>query len=111
MAEEKKVYQLQFPITTTIEGKETVITEVTVGRLKAKHLKLMPSSLVSGEGGGEGKVAIEPATMLPLIAALTDLPIEVIEEMDMEDLTCVVEGVGAFFGKSASPQTGENVSG
>lgn len=101
MTDQKKTYSLLYPIEIEQEGgQKLVVTEVTIGRMKAKHLKLMPMSPIAGDD--TGKFAMEPSAMLPLIAALANLSLEVIEELDMEDLTLIVEEVGSFFGVKKS---------
>lgn len=102
MAEEVRApYVLKYPILLKSgDGVETSVTEVTLGRMKAKHIKLLPP------GFGDAATPIEPAVMLPLVAALSNLSIEIVEELDMEDLLTLVEGIGDFLGANRSPQIG-----
>ena len=64
-----------------------------VERIKMKHLKKVPvnvsEKIASGEMNFEG--------LIPLIAALTEVPVGVIEEIDIEDIPAVSEGVSDFF--------------
>lgn len=81
MAEE---VPLEYPITITdSDGKKIKTNTITLGRIKAKHLKTLPDSLFLGE---EEAQRMRPDEMIPLIAGLADIPIESAEEIDMIDL-------------------------
>jgi hypothetical protein len=96
---EKQPYKLIYPIILEREGGKIItVEEVTLERMKAKHLKLMPPM------GEDSKM--EPAAMLPIIAALTNLEVDIIEEFDMEDITPIMESISNFLGKDKSPKTG-----
>jgi hypothetical protein len=93
--------ELEFPISVKIEGGATAeVGEVTLGRLKAKHLKLLPQDMMK-------KKQIEPVAMLPLIAAITELPEDAVDEIDIGDLMKIVEVMQSFLGLAPSPQTGK----
>jgi hypothetical protein len=77
------------------------VRELSLGRLKAKHLKLMPDSIFESDGK-----SVKPHEVIPLIAGLADIPIESVEEMDVSDLMKVGEALGSFL--SDSLQTGNN---
>ena len=94
MQETKKItLKYSIPIIDA-EGLTHKINEIALGRLKAKHLKLLPESFSSGDG------KIAPADILPLIAGLTNLSIESVDEIDIEDLTVIAEGLESFLSKS-----------
>jgi hypothetical protein len=80
------------------------VRELTLGRLKAKHLRLMPESMF--DDGGE---SVKPHDVMPLIAGLANIPLETVEEMDVADLMKVGEALGSFL--SDSLQTGKKSSG
>lgn len=93
--------ELEFPISVKIEGGATAeVSEVTLGRLKAKHLKLLPQDMMK-------KKQIEPVAMLPLIAAITELPEDAVDEIDIGDLMKIVDSMQSFLGLVPSPQTGK----
>lgn len=73
---ETSIVELKYPVTvTTPTGGALSVNSVTIRRLKAKDLKFLP------EGKGT------PAGMLPIIAAVTGLSQEVVDEIDVEDIT------------------------
>ena len=75
--------ELKYPIAVKSENGNNIETSVlNFGRLKAKHIKLLPESVFDAESAK----SISPAEMLPLIAGLTNVPLESIEELDMVDL-------------------------
>lgn len=70
------------------------VKELKFERLKVKHLKAMPAGAF--EDGYKWKFN----EMIPIYAALTNLPESVIEEIDFEDLPALTEGLQNFFEKS-----------
>lgn len=94
---EKKI-ELDYPI--TIEREEVddlVYTELILQRVKTKQLKKLPRSCF-----------VEEPTMIeliPLIAAICRVDEEVIDELDIADLTKVGESIQSFL--EQSPQTGK----
>jgi len=91
-----KVVELKHPITCTKDGKEEVLSSITLGRLKAKHLKLLPKDFFDNE---EGKLS--PQDIVPLVAALGNISEEVAGEIDLiDDLTPLAEAVGDFLSQS-----------
>ena len=102
--EESKKIVLDFPIPIKAENGNIVRTnELEFGRMKAKHLKLLPKGFV--ESGGK----IDPQDIIPLIAGLADIPIESAEEIDIEDLNEVAEVLSDFL--SQFQATGKKPSG
>ena len=75
-------------------GEDLTTNELKLGRLKAKHLRLLPSDFI--ENAGE----LSPADILPLIAGLANLPETSIDEIDLEDLTGVAEALQVFLEES-----------
>jgi len=89
--EKSNVVELEYPIIIkTAEGGEATISKITIGRMKAKHLKLLPSDIVKSKG------SIDPAKMLPLIAAMAELSEEVVGEIDMSDIIKIVGVMESF---------------
>jgi hypothetical protein len=84
---------LEYPL-PGVNGGEPV-TELTIGRLKAKHLRALPESMTNAEEGDE--VKLTPVEMIPMIAAITNITDEQAGELDLEDLTTVAETVTDFF--------------
>lgn len=103
---EKKTIQLEFPICVDREGgQKIVVNEVSLGRLKTKHLKLLPPDFSEKDG------IIEPVALIPLIAALTDLDVSLVEEIDIVDLMKISGEFNVFFGQKKSQRIGRKPSG
>jgi hypothetical protein len=97
--ENKKTVTLQFPIPITIEKedgtKETTQCNVlTFARMKAKHLRLLPASFWSSEG------EISAVDLISIIAAVTNIPEESADEIDLVDLEPVAEAIESFLPQS-----------
>ena len=91
--------QLSIPVITEKDGKELVVDSLTLGRIKLKDLKDMPSSIFTG-----GETDLK--SIISLIAASAKLPIEIIEEIDMTDIGKITEAIDPFLPRF--PQTGTN---
>ena len=92
---EEKIVKLKWPIPVPKEGGGFVNTnELKIGRLKAKHLRLLPEDFA--ERGG----ALTPSAIIPLIAGLADIPVSSADEIDMEDMEEVAESLQSFLGES-----------
>ena len=77
---------------------------ITLGRIKAKHLRLLPSDFTARQG------QLEAHEILPLLAGITGLSETSIDEIDVEeDLEEIIEALMIFLGES--PVTGKNSSG
>lgn len=88
--------ELEYPITIKDEnGNTQSISEITLSRMKGKHLKLMPDSFF--KNGGKN---IKPHEIIPLIAGLANIPLESGEEIDLEDLTEIGGKLNDFLSKS-----------
>jgi len=72
------------------DGGTVEVSQLKMGRLKLKHLRLLPKDFTEKEG----KVA--PAELIPLIAGVADIPIESADEIDIEDIEAIVEGLMSF---------------
>jgi len=91
MDNEKGIVKLKYSIPIPKEGGGTVdVNQLKMGRLKLKHLRLLPKDFAEREG----KVA--PAELIPLIAGVADIPVESADEIDMEDVEPIVEGLMSF---------------
>ena len=92
---EEKIVQLKYSIPIPKEGGGDVQTkELRLGRLKAKHLRLLPDNFAENEG------QLSPAEIIPLIAGLANIPEASADEMDMVDLVEISEGLEDFLGES-----------
>jgi len=92
---ESNIVQLKYPIPIPKEGGGFVnIGELTLGRLKAKHLRLLPDNFMDNEG------QLAPQDILPILAGLADIPIEAVDEIDMSDLIEVAESLQGFLEQS-----------
>lgn len=85
--EESRVIKLEYAIPVPQgEGKEPIMTnQITLGRLKTKHLKLIPSEVMNGEGD----MAIPAA--VSMIAGMSGLPESSIDEIDAKDIQEVIK--------------------
>lgn len=105
-----KVIKLIYPITVKRNGQEEALGELTLGRLKAKHLKLLPKEFLNqGENESEEGTSFlreDPYLIVPILAALANITEEEAGELDLvEDLPRVSEEVGNFL--STSLETGK----
>ena len=90
---------LEHAVTYTDEdGEEISLSTLSIGRLKLKHLKVLPSEVFDSatEGG------LNPSKLIPalpsLVSALANIPLEAAEEIDFEDLGSIVESLTDFLG-------------
>lgn len=91
--EEQVTIPLKYTIPVPVEGEEgkTVdVKEITLGRLKIKHLKMIPREALTGEED------INPMTAIPLIAGMSGLPESSIDELDAADLKGVIVALMDF---------------
>lgn len=102
MAEDKQLIDLKFPLTIkTQTGADATVRQVTLHRMKTKHLKLLPESFMATRGE-----AVNPGDLIPLIAAMSGLSEDAVGEIDVADLMVVAEAIQGFFEAAASPSTG-----
>lgn len=85
-----KTIELSHPIPVPVAGKDGETVEINIlklGRFKGKHLKHIPPSIMEAvRSGGKKKAKIIPEEFIPFVAAVAELPIESIEEMDVADI-------------------------
>lgn len=90
-----KTIELKHPIPGRTDGdKISEIKYLTPGRLKVKHFKLLPGSLMAkASEEGKKKIAFTAQELIPLfndlipfLAGIFDLPEESIEEIDFDDI-------------------------
>ena len=102
---EKATIKLKYPIDVkTASGAIQSMDSLTIGRIKAKHLKLLPKGLMGGE---EGKANFEAHEIIPLVAGLTGISEEEAGELDFEDLMVVTDEVTKTMGEATSQKTGK----
>lgn len=82
-------YKLKTPLTKP-DG--DVVKEVKIGAVKVKHLKAAENARADGGDMMAG---------IAMIAAVTELPVEVVEEMDARDFTALSEQVADFLPRPA----------
>jgi hypothetical protein len=93
-----KNVKLKYPIPFKAkDGLVINMASLNIGRLKAKHLKYLP----------ENTETLKPSELLPLIAALCEIPIETAEELDIEDLNSVSSALTDIMGNMLSPDSGK----
>ncbi len=99
---EEKIVKLKRSIPVPKEGGgEVNISELRLGRLKVKHLRLLPDNFMETEG------SLKPTEIAPLIAGLADIPESSIDELDIEDLMGVAEALQDFLGGSLFQENGK----
>lgn len=88
---DEKIIKLKYPIPVPKEGGGMMdVGQLKLCRLKAKHLRALPKGFA--ESGGQ----VEPAELIPLIAAITDIPESSADELDLEDLMALAEELESF---------------
>lgn len=92
-----KIVELKYPI--VVDGKP--VNELRFGRMKAKHIKLLPKEFYENEGKG-----INPSMVIILVAALCNIPESAADDIDIDDLANVGEALSTFLEKSL--QTGKS---
>lgn len=103
MSENRRIISLKYQIPVPKEGGgDVMVSEITLERMKVKHLHLLPKTILKGTGD------MTPLEAIPVIAGLSNLPEKSIEEIDMEDLIPLMEELGAFLSGSPSQETGTN---
>lgn len=96
-----KIVQLKYPIPIPKEGGGTAnVSELSLSRLKAKHLRALPKDFMESEG------KINSVDIIPLLASIADIPESSADELDMEDLMVIAEELTTFLGQSL--QTGKS---
>ena len=83
----QKVVNLQYPIPNG-DGGQT--SKLKLKRLKLKHLKLLPKDFGADESN------IDLNTLIILLAGMSDLPVECIEEIDSADLDVISKELNDF---------------
>lgn len=100
------IHSIPVPVGNKEEGTQKImqVSVITLIRLKAKHLKLLPKDFKTRAE------EMEAHELLPLLAGLSELPLESIEEIDaIDDLPKVAQELTNFLDQS--PVTGKKVSG
>jgi hypothetical protein len=104
MGTEFKIIELTYPLPSKDEaGNDVQISAVKLERVKLKHVKLIPKSFfneTNKKKAKEGeKVVLNPVDFIPLIAGLSHLSIEKVEEIDFADIEVVLDGVIEMMGE------------
>jgi len=95
MSQTEKVIKLKYSIPIPGKDGEMIQTnELKIGRLKAKHLKLLPDDFMESNG------QLSPGDIIPLIAGLANIPESAADEIDIEDMTEVADALQGFLGES-----------
>lgn len=93
--ENKKIVKLKYSIPIPKQGGGTAnVSELSLSRLKAKHLRALPKDFMEGDG------KINPVEIISLIASMADIPESSADELDMEDLLVIAEKLTNFLGES-----------
>jgi len=95
--------KLKYPINVKASnGSIQSLDTIRLGRLKAKHLELLPTGL------DPENAKIEPKQMIPLIAGLAGLTIEEIGELDFTDMMELANKLTELMGEFESQPIGDN---
>lgn len=86
-----KIINLQYPIEFEKDGEKNTITEVKLGRLKAKHLKKLPKDFFNIDKGN-----ISPDQVIPIISVISGIPLELVDELDITDLNTIAQEIASF---------------
>ena len=104
-----KLIKLTVPLEIVEEdGSTTFITELKPGRMKLKHLRIMPKELFNmsqEEEEGEADMSALIPVVPKLVSALCNIPEEHADLIDIADLEAILENLGSFLG-SAQAITG-----
>jgi hypothetical protein len=89
---------LEYPITVQQDdGSKLVIDTLKIGRLKAKHLKHLPESMLNGKKGQKAKLKVHE--IIPMVAGLTGYSETIIEEVDLDDLFKIADAISELMGE------------
>ena len=88
------IIKLTSKVPVTENGNTREVESISIGKLKAKHLKLLPASLFVDEGE-----KVRPHELLPLIAGMANLPEESIDELDIQDVLSIAEKLVPYLEK------------
>jgi hypothetical protein len=101
MEEKAKVF-LEFPVEMTqADGSIIIYKELEFGRLKNKHLKLLPKDFSK-----TGKIAL--GDMPVLIAAIAGIPESVADEIDIADMDQISKAIESFFPAPQNTKAGSD---
>jgi hypothetical protein len=99
-----KNIELKYPIEIIVGGKKTEIRFLTPSRLKMKHIELLPKSLM--EKSENGNLSFSTTDMIPIfndlvpfLAAIFNVQIEEIKDIDFEDIENVLMALDEVFPK------------
>ena len=100
----EKTIELKYPIKTMTNKGEVEIKYLTAGRLKVKHFELLPVSIfdkATKKEDGSYSFDIENISMnelipifkelIPFIAGICNISVDVAKDIDFEDITNVME--------------------
>jgi hypothetical protein len=94
----EQIITLEHPVSVKLDGGgEASVSEVKIGKIRAKHLKLVPTTLLDGK-------STNPAKLFPLIAAVTGLSESTLEELELSDFIAVVTAVTSQLGEGTAPE-------
>ena len=94
-------YELKHPLRSKNEsGQEVELKTIEIQRMKVKHLKHIPDELYSIRESKRKSKTINPVKMLPLLASLTGLTEEQLNEIDIEDFPNLVDKVMLLVGEA-----------
>jgi len=95
--------KLEYPIEVKDnKGEIRTMETLRFGRLKAKHLSLLP------EGLSTENSKVSPTAMIPIIAGLAGLSTDEAGEIDMADITVIADRLPEIMGEPQSQVNGKN---
>ena len=84
----------EYTLKVPLDNGGTKITKVTLRRMRVKDIKAIEAAAKGGTDMDAGVVALANAC---------DIPVEVIDEMDVEDFTALSEKLASFLPKVRRP--------
>lgn len=92
-----KRIELTVPIVIKEDGTEKTISHISFERPKLKHLRLLPDRVFSQSKKKKGEMDLSIKELIPILAALSGMPEDYVEEIDLSDLQNIAEEFGNLF--------------
>lgn len=89
--------ELKVPIVVKEDGVEKTISHISFERPKLKHLRLLPDRIFSQSKRKKGELDLSIKELIPVLAALSGMPEDYINEIDLSDLENIAGEFGNLF--------------
>jgi hypothetical protein len=96
--------ELKYPVSIIENGEKKEIKFLQAGRIKVKHIELLPASLLEKSEGKELNISAKEMIplfkeLIPFMAGIFNLSIDAIKDIDFADIENVVEILEEVFPK------------